>query len=37
LRPVRTSSCGPDVRAQVVFSDDTRVLGLFTLNFGYRF
>ena len=27
----------PDVRAQVVFSDDTRVLGLFTLNFGYRF
>ena len=27
----------PDVRAQVVFADDTRVLGLFTLNFGYRF
>ena len=27
----------PDVRAQVVFGDDTRVLGLFTLNFGYRF
>ena len=27
----------PDVRAQLVFSGDTRVLGLFTLNFGYRF
>jgi hypothetical protein len=27
----------PDVRAQVLFDDDTRVLGLFTLNFGYRF
>ncbi len=27
----------PDVRAQLVFSNDTRVLGLFTLNFGYRF
>jgi hypothetical protein len=27
----------PDVRAQVVFGSDTRVLGLFTLNFGYRF
>jgi len=27
----------PDARAQVVFSGDTRVLGLFTLNFGYRF
>lgn len=27
----------PDVRAQIVFSGDTRVLGLFTLNFGYRF
>ena len=27
----------PDARAQVVFSDDTRVLGLFTLNFGHRF
>jgi hypothetical protein len=27
----------PDARAQVVFADDTRVLGLFTLNFGYRF
>jgi hypothetical protein len=27
----------PDVRAQVVFGGDTRVLGLFTLNFGYRF
>ena len=26
----------PDARAQVVFGD-TRVLGLFTLNFGYRF
>ena len=27
----------PDARAQVVFSGDTQVLGLFTLNFGYRF
>jgi hypothetical protein len=27
----------PDARAQVVFSGDARVLGLFTLNFGYRF
>ena len=27
----------PDARAQVVFSGPTRVLGLFTLNFGYRF
>jgi hypothetical protein len=27
----------PDARAQVVFSGDSRVLGLFTLNFGYRF
>jgi hypothetical protein len=27
----------PDARAQVVFSGGTRVLGLFTLNFGYRF
>jgi hypothetical protein len=27
----------PDVRAQLVFSNSTRVLGLFTLNFGYRF
>lgn len=27
----------PDVRAQIVFGSDTRVLGLFTLNFGYRF
>jgi hypothetical protein len=27
----------PDVRAQLVFSNDTRVLGLFTLNFSYRF
>lgn len=27
----------PDARAQVVFSGDTHVLGLFTLNFGYRF
>jgi hypothetical protein len=27
----------PDVRAQVVFGGDTRILGLFTLNFGYRF
>jgi hypothetical protein len=27
----------PDARAQVVFSGDTRVLGLFTLSFGYRF
>jgi hypothetical protein len=27
----------PDVRAQFVFGSDTRVLGLFTLNFGYRF
>lgn len=27
----------PDVRAQLVFSNGTRVLGLFTLNFGYRF
>ena len=27
----------PDARARVVFSGDTRVLGLFTLNFGYRF
>jgi Outer membrane protein beta-barrel domain len=27
----------PDVRAQVVFSGDSRVRGLFTLNFGYRF
>jgi hypothetical protein len=26
----------PDARAQVLFGD-TRVLGLFTLNFGYRF
>ena len=27
----------PDVRAQLVFANNTRVLGLFTLNFGYRF
>jgi hypothetical protein len=27
----------PDARAQVVFGSDTRILGLFTLNFGYRF
>ena len=27
----------PDARAQVVFSGGTRVLGLFMLNFGYRF
>jgi hypothetical protein len=27
----------PDARAQMVFSGDTRVMGLFTLNFGYRF
>jgi hypothetical protein len=27
----------PDLRAQMVFSRQTRVLGLFTLNFGYRF
>jgi hypothetical protein len=27
----------PDARAQVVFGNDTRVLGLFTLSFGYRF
>jgi hypothetical protein len=27
----------PDARAQVLFGDDTHVLGLFTLNFGYRF
>jgi hypothetical protein len=27
----------PDARAQVVFSGDSHVLGLFTLNFGYRF
>jgi hypothetical protein len=27
----------PDVRAQMVFASDTRILGLFTLNFGYRF
>ena len=27
----------PDARAQLVFSNNTRVLGLFTLNFGYRF
>lgn len=27
----------PDARAQVVFSGDTRVRGLFTLDFGYRF
>jgi hypothetical protein len=27
----------PDARAQMVFSGDNRVLGLFTLNFGYRF
>jgi len=27
----------PDARAQMVFANDTRVLGLFTINFGYRF
>jgi hypothetical protein len=27
----------PDARAQMVFSGGTRVLGLFTVNFGYRF
>jgi hypothetical protein len=27
----------PDARAQLVFSHNARVLGLFTLNFGYRF
>ena len=27
----------PDARAQLVFSDGTKVRGLFTLNFGYRF
>jgi hypothetical protein len=27
----------PDARAQIVFSGDSRVFGLFTLNFGYRF
>lgn len=27
----------PDARAQMVSSGDTRVMGLFTLNFGYRF
>lgn len=27
----------PDVRAQLVFANDTRVLGLFALHFGYRF
>jgi hypothetical protein len=27
----------PDARAQLVFSNNARVLGLFTLNFGYRF
>jgi hypothetical protein len=27
----------PDARAQVVFSNNARVVGLFTLNFGYRF
>jgi hypothetical protein len=27
----------PDIRAQVLFGDGTRVLGLFSLNFGYRF
>jgi hypothetical protein len=27
----------PDARAQVVFSGNTQILGLFTLNFGYRF
>jgi hypothetical protein len=27
----------PDARAQLVFAGDNRVLGLFTLNFGYRF
>ena len=27
----------PDVRAQMIFANDTRILGLFTLNFGYRF
>jgi hypothetical protein len=27
----------PDVRAQMVFSRDTHVYGLFTLSFGYRF
>jgi hypothetical protein len=27
----------PDARAQVVFTGDSRVMGLFTLNFGYRF
>jgi hypothetical protein len=27
----------PDARAQVLFGGDTRVLGLFTLSFGYRF
>ena len=27
----------PDARAQMVFSGDTRVLGLFSLNVGYRF
>ena len=27
----------PDARAQFVFAGDNRVLGLFTVNFGYRF
>jgi hypothetical protein len=27
----------PDARAQMVFTGNTQVLGLFTLNFGYRF
>ena len=27
----------PDLRAQMVFAGDTRVRGLFTLSFGYRF
>ena len=27
----------PDARAQLVFAGDNRVLGLFTINFGYRF
>ena len=30
-------SVRPDVRAQVVFGSDRCVLGLFTLNVGYRF
>ena len=27
----------PDARAQVLFGDDTHVMGRFTVNVGYRF